>query len=405
MNSRHIPVLRKAAVVAISSVLLAACGGDSSSSNKKEEAPAGSSGFTNGQSASVVIGQPDFTSSDSNQYGDPGLQTLDGGYGGAVMYQGNLYVPDLYNNRILVFTQGIPEVNNEAATFVIGQTSDSENSSGLGAGKLNEPTGLLIHGDKLVVADWKNNRVLIWNQAPTAANADADLVLGQPTMNHNDSACSAAGMNSPTGLAVFDGKLLVSDTSNDRILVWNTWPTTNGQAADAVLGQDDFVTCTENRGAGGATVTGRGFNAPVFIWSDGTHLAVPDLWNKRVLLWNQWPGTGTEMVAADVVLGQEDFVSNGGGVSATTLKGPESVMFDGDRLFVSDSGNNRVLVWNSWPTTNAQAADIVLGQPDFESDFWPETGPATFNYPGQATSINGMLLVPDWSNNRTLIFK
>lgn len=406
MNSRQLKVLRSTAVVAMSSLLLAACGGDSSSSPRaKDEAPAVSGEFASGQSASVVIGQPDFTSNYANQDGAAGLQTMDTGYGGAAMYNGNLYVPDLYNNRILVFSQGIPEVNGEAASFVIGQTSDSETSSGIGAGKMNSPTALLIHDDKLVVADWQNNRVLIWNQVPTAANAPADLVLGQPTMNHNDSACSAAGMNTPAGLAVFDGKLLVSDTSNHRILVWNTWPTINGQAADAVLGQDDLVSCTNNRGDGFNVVSGRGFNGPVFIWSDGVHLAVPDQNNNRVLLWNQWPGTDSDMVAADVVLGQADFVSYGSGLSASAMNAPQSAMFDGTRLFVSDSNNNRVLIWNSWPDANTKTADVVLGQPDFETNDWPDAGSDNFSYPGQAVSINGKLLVPDWDNSRIMIFE
>ena len=46
---------------------------------------------------------------------------------------------------------------------------------------------------------------------------------------------------------------------------------------------------------------------------------------------------------------------------------PTSVTTDGTRLFVSDLGFNRVLIWNTIPTANGQAADVVVGQPDMVS--------------------------------------
>ena len=46
---------------------------------------------------------------------------------------------------------------------------------------------------------------------------------------------------------------------------------------------------------------------------------------------------------------------------------PVSVTSDGVRLFVTDLGNNRVLIWNSIPTSNGAAADVEIGQPDMTS--------------------------------------
>ena len=210
-------------------------------------------------------------------------------------------------------------------------------------------------------------------------------------------------MSHPVGLAVFGDKLLVSDSGNDRILVWNSWPVSHGQAADAVIGQDDLVSCTQNRGE--ATINGKGFNAPVYLWSDGNRLAVPDLVNNRVLIWNSWPGTGSEMRSADLVLGQENLLSHEPATTSTGMNGPEAVTFDGRRLFVSDSNNNRVLIWNGFPNTDAQAANVVIGQPDFDTADWPAIGPAYFDYPGQVASIEGKLFVPDNGSNRVLIFE
>ena len=387
------------------SVALMACGGGGSSSSPAPAPKAEilSPDLETGQAAIRVIGQPDFESFAANQGGAPGLQTMNTAFGAPVSYKGKLYVPDTYNNRILVFNQGIPEVNGESASFVIGQDSDSDSTARTTAGGLDAPTALLIHKGRLVVADWENNRVLIWNQVPQSGTADADLVLGQPDMESAGTSCSATGMNKPTGLAMYGEKLLVSDVRNDRVLVWNSWPQTNGQPADDVIGQDDLDSCPVNRGE--TAVTGRGFNIPAFIWSDGNRLAIPDLSNNRVLIWNSWPGTAADMRNADLVLGQQTLNSDLSQVGSTGMSGPEAVLFDGKRMFVADSDNNRVLIWNAFPVSSGQAADVVLGQPDFETNDIPDISSATFDYPGQMSVINGKLFVPDWDGNRILIFE
>src|SRR5258708_34325752 len=49
------------------------------------------------------------------------------------------------------------------------------------------------------------------------------------------------------------------------------------------------------------------------------------------------------------------------------MPNPVSVTSDGVRLYITDLGHNRVLIWNSLPTQNAQAADVALGQPNLTS--------------------------------------
>ena len=36
-------------------------------------------------------------------------------------------------------------------------------------------------------------------------------------------------------------------------------------------------------------------------------------------------------------------------------------------LYVSDTGHHRLLGWRNLPTTDSQPADLVIGQPDFNS--------------------------------------
>lgn len=77
-----------------------------------------------------------------------------------------------------------------------------------------------------------------------------------------------------------------------------------------------------------------------------------------------------DFAAADVVLGQPDFVSGeqnqGGAAAADTMRSPLGPVFvtDTGRLFVTDSRNHRVLGFDQVPTANGAAADSVLGQPD-----------------------------------------
>jgi uncharacterized protein (TIGR03437 family) len=53
----------------------------------------------------------------------------------------------------------------------------------------------------------------------------------------------------------------------------------------------------------------------------------------------------------------------------TTLNYPRFALADQyGRLYIADGGNDRVLVYNSIPTTNAAPADAVLGEPDEFSD-------------------------------------
>jgi hypothetical protein len=44
------------------------------------------------------------------------------------------------------------------------------------------------------------------------------------------------------------------------------------------------------------------------------------------------------------------------------------VYTDGNKLFVADILNQRVLIFNSIPTSNGASADVVVGQPNFTSN-------------------------------------
>src|SRR6202030_2688530 len=88
----------------------------------------------------------------------------------------------------------------------------------------------------------------------------------------------------------------------------------------------------------------------------------------RVLIWHGIPKRSNQ--PADVVLGQATMMAgqaNRGAdlPAADTLNWCYGVAIVDGRLFVCDTGNRRLLVWDAIPTAHGAAADLVLGQRDF----------------------------------------
>lgn len=372
--------------------------------------------FTNFQAAAVVIGQPDFETRELSD--PPDANTLRVPVATAAVYNGRLYVPDGGNLRILVFDE-IPASNNVSADLVLGQDSFTSDDEILAANRFGQDVAtVVISGGRMFVADRSNHRVLIWDTIPVDpadATIPATVVLGQSDFVSNGFACTENNLFLPESLSVADGRLVVSDSNNHRVLIWNTIPTSN-TAPDIVLGQEDFVNCAANRGG---SVGGDTLNYPTGIWTDGTRLVVADSENHRVLIWNDFPADQDD-IDADVVLGQQTFDDNGinsdGTISANTLYFPFlGVYSNGTQLFIGDRGNHRVLIWDRFPDSNFQAADVVLGQPDFESglanviddDLSNGVEPPTAQSLAQPQGIflsGRQLIVADMSNRRVLIF-
>lgn len=109
------------------------------------------------------------------------------------------------------------------------------------------------------------------------------------------------------------------------------------------------------------------FLAPRGVFLHQNLLCVSDTGRNRVFIWNALPAS--HFAEPDVVLGQGDADGTGrnagGEVSASSLQYPSGLWSDGRRLIVADAWNHRVLIWHTMPTGVAQAADVVIGQSDF----------------------------------------
>ena len=257
---------------------------------------------------------------------------------------------------------------------------------------------------KMAVAN--GSRVLIWNQIPSSPDTPADVVVG-----HSDFITEYEGIVSASTFVdevysvafTHDNKLLVADEY--RILIWNTIPTSNGVAADFVIGQPDFTSTFYGTGPNRFGAGDIKSIATYYNEENGTEkLLISDFDNSRVLIYNSIPVFND--ASADNVIGQQDMFSNYSGSGADQLNRPIhlSVAPDG-KLFIADYANSRVVVFNSIPDFDGAFADMVLGQSDFgQSDYG--TGPTQFGYPtGVSVSRTGKLAISEYGNHRVLIYK
>jgi uncharacterized protein (TIGR03437 family) len=362
--------------------------------------PAGAqTGFQNFQAARGVIGQPIFAGGVYNI-----SQSTVGAVQGVAASSNRVFVADgnilsllPQNNRVLIFdSTQIPAPHadltglqppgttvrcvlcNFSAINVLGEPDYVTPNPGAGIAptvvpptqsNMYAPTAVATDGTILVVADTNYNRVLIYNSIPTTIDASPNLVLGQANLTalQSSGTLNASSLRGPQGVWIQNGKLFVADTGNSRILIWNAMPTTNNQPADVVLGEPNFTTR--------------------FVAVSNVALAG----------------------------------------AANTMYNPTSVTSDGTRLFVTDNGYNRVLIWNSIPTTNQQAADLEVGQPSMtaaspnnvvgfcasngtntttNTPTYPFRCEKTLSYPRFALADNtGRLFIADGGNDRVLIYK
>ena len=360
----------------------------------------------NNAAADLVLGQSIMTSNAPNAGGTVGLAGLNGPY--AVYANANtVAVADYLNNRVALWTSPIT-TNGQSANVILGQTTSTggtANAGGLSASSMNGPSGVAGDGTRFAVSDRFNMRVLLYPTVPTMTGAPASIVLGQPDMvsnRLNNGGPISASSLTPDAISMLGTRFGIADTGS-RVLIWNTPPTSRLDLPNIVLGQPNFT----SSGQFGGTTTASSLCGATGMHSDGTRLFVGEQCANRVTIWNTLPNLTHQ--PADNVLGQPDMTTstqNTGGVSASSLIGRQTPYSDGTRLFVSDTLNHRVLIWNTIPTTIREAADVVLGQPNMTSNTANNGGISAISLstPRFVYASGGKLFVADTSNNRVLIW-
>lgn len=410
----------------------------------------------------VVLGQPDL---DTNTLNNGGRSSKSLYNPRGVFSDGTkLYVADYSNHRVLIWNT-IPTSNFKEADVVVGQSNFSAGGGAISSSRFNGPSAIYVAGGKLFVVDTSNNRVVVFNSVPTSNGAVADVTIGQSSFTAKATTCNQSTLRTPRDIWTDGTKVVVSAYDQQRVLIWNTVPTSNGTNADVVVGQTSFTSCNKNI-ANSNTVIANGLFRPWGVASDGTNLYIADYQNNRVVYHNVLPTTngrnadgvygpanltsnnggvtnlrlnrpsdlflaGGDLWTADttnhrilqrspspvavggethtLVLGKEDFTVNGANrpspTGADSFYSPGQTATDGTHFAVADSTNNRVLIWNTIPTSHKQTADIVLGQPDFTTTTRDNgNGDQRLDGPYGVAFHGGKLYVADSTNNRVLIW-
>jgi DNA-binding beta-propeller fold protein YncE len=260
--------------------------------------------------------------------------------GVALDQNGNVYVTDEGNSRIVIF--------DSTGTF-----QGDFGSEGAASGEFNEPSGLAVGPTgNIYVADFGNNRVQIFNSVGNY----------QSTIGSTTPGTGAGEFDGPDGVAVGSaGNIYVADTLNNRVQYFNS----NGSYQTGIGGPSS--------GAGNLQ-----FDEPIGITVGPTgNIYVADTLNNRIQIF-------TPSAAYQGTIG---------GAAAGTGNGqfdhPEGVAVGSTgNIYVADTLNNRVQVFNS-----SGVYQSTIGTAG--------TGVGQFSHPTSvAVAPTGNIYVADASNNR-----
>jgi sugar lactone lactonase YvrE len=204
---------------------------------------------------------------------------------------GNVYIADFNDNRVLEYTGG-----STTANLVFGQggdfTTNTCNQGGISANSLCNPAGVKLdtaNNDNLYVADESNHRVLEYD-SPLSSGTTATNVYGQ-LGNFNTNFCNPTGVGprtlcSPVSVALdFAGNLWVADSSNNRVLQYDSPP--GNDIANNVFGQNGNL-FSSSCNLGGLHSSTETLCSPGGVVLDpSNNLYVADSSNHRVLEYDQ----------------------------------------------------------------------------------------------------------------------
>ncbi len=399
-------------------------------------------GFTNGKFADLVIGQRDLFSTAAN---GPGT-TLSIGLAaptGLAVDQGDLYVADSGNNRILRFRKPFATPPDQLTPdLCIGQASFNTRIVNYPGGQAGTPTatGIALNNGSVFAAaiafdaqhnlwfaDAGNNRVLRYTAADVAKGGfglTADREIGQLDFisRQPNLPSTALGLQTLNQLATpaaiaFDtaGRLYIADSDSsaiNRVLVFLP-PFTNGMSATRVMGAPPTIVAGAPQPTDPQLFSILMSGPTAIFFLPGTQgMGVVDSGYSRILMfdpYDQWPDPATAVSpSAKAVFGHVSGISginrndtkslapNDGNpqTAAGTLYNPQAAVFVNNELYVADSKNNRVIVL-PWQTGNFGPGSRVLGQDRFNTNSINLIEGREFYFLNQSNNVTDAAVVMD----------
>ncbi|MGA3236246.1 MAG: hypothetical protein ABSG03_08085 [Bryobacteraceae bacterium] len=307
--------------------------------------------------------------------GDNGPATsaeLQGPEGAAVDSAGNLYIADVYNDRIRKVTKGV------ITTVAGGGTPVGGNGPATGV-QFGYPAAVALDSSgSLYIADQQG---VIWK----ISNGAIAAVAGNGTQGFSGDGgpATAAQLNNPSGVAVdAAGNLYISDTDNQRIR----------KVANGVI-----TTLAGNGTAGfsgdNGPATGAELNLPVGVAVDSSgNLYISDSYNNRV---------------REVANGMIATIAGNGGSGFSGYNGPAtSVPLDSPSGIAVDSAGNLYISVGFYESAVLKVSNGVVsvvagnGSTGFSGDNGPATSAELWEPGGVAVDSAGNVYICDGTNQR-----
>ena len=392
-----------------------------------------------GMEAMTVIGQPDLNSREPGS-GRSGL--MGPTFMAYDQIRKTLFVSD-QKKRVMVFDVNDKNLDRRGgleAFAVIGQTDFDSGAPRTSMRKFSGrgPISLDYKYHRLFSGTFTENRVLVFDVNPDklqgASNPDAIAVLGQPDFESTDPAVTQTRLTM-TRITVDSERQLayVPDgyPAGNHINIFDIHPDRMQEVLTPMIDQIGHI-----NPEGDPDFLARSANdriSPRF-WTQGRDVSVDtvdhrlfmsDNYGHRIMIFKLDRMNRLLDRGASWALGQKDPSTSVllPGRDATTMKLPMAMEYDTSykRLFVADTWNNRVLVYDMTPgqVASGMAASYVLGQKDFTS-YEPDVtanrlyfgtreargiGPSGGRPAELAIDrVNQRLFVADGDNNRVMVF-
>ena len=218
----------------------------------------------------------------------------------------------------------------------------------------------------------------------TAATGIINTVAGDGTFGFGGDGGSAlmAVLNTPTGLALNNGSLYISDTNNQRVrqVASGSIATVAGNGTPGYLGDS------------GPALSARLSSPTGLAFDPAGNLYIADSKNNNVRSVNP-----SEVITTFAGIGTCGFGAEGDPAALTPLCGPQSAVVDlAGNTYIADTQNNRVIMVDSAGNIQIVAGNGTAGDAGAGNSAWGEL----YEPQGVALDSAGNLYIADTQNHR-----
>jgi sugar lactone lactonase YvrE len=251
---------------------------------------------------------------------------LNGPYGVAVDSAGNIYITEIYGNRVRKVSAAsgvISTIAGNGEALYYGEGVPSEEAV------LNSPQDVAVDSaGNIYIADSLNHRI----RKVSASSGIITTIAGNGNSGYNgEGSATSAELNDPAGLAIDSaGNVYIAEQASHRVR-----KVTPGGTISTVAG----IGIGGFGGDGGPATAARLYN-PVHIALDRAgNLYIADTYNHRV----RKVSAATGVITTVAGTGKSGFSGDGASATAAQLDNPTAVAVDAaGNLYISDSFNKRI---------------------------------------------------------------